>query len=896
MSVDASGPRTPRPAPDSVIPVPVFPAPAPAPGPGPAPGADSALRRVLARARDGKALDRDEAATLMRARGEQLDSLLGHAARVRDAGLVQAGRPGVITYSRKVFIPVTRLCRDRCAYCTFVTVPGRLDSMYLSPDEILQIARDGAALGCKEALFTLGDRPEDRWPQAREWLDAHGYDDTLSYVRAMAILVLEETGLLPHLNPGVLSWQDFQRLKPVAPSMGMMLETTAERLFTERGGPHFGSPDKDPKVRLRVLEDAGRSAVPFTTGILIGIGETLAERADAIFAIRQVAREYGGVQEVIVQNFRAKPDTRMRSAPDAELDDLAATIAVTRLVLGPGARIQAPPNLIGDQYQLILSAGIDDWGGVSPLTPDHVNPERPWPQLDDLAAQTAAGGFELRERLTIYPGYLREPWLDPRLAGHVAALADPATGLADPDARPRGLPWQEPDGGWGEALAGTGRTDLHVSIDTTGRTDDRRADFAEVYGDWDEVRSRIAPGAGTGAPSRLRTEVAAALRSAERDPAGISDAEALALLDADGPELEALAALADGLRADTVGDDVTFVVTRNINFTNVCYTGCRFCAFAQRRTDADAYTLSLSQVADRAEEAWAAGATEVCMQGGIHPDLPGTAYFDLAAEVKRRCPDLHVHAFSPMEVMNGASRTGMSVREWLIAAREAGVDSLPGTAAEILDDEVRWVLTKGKLPAAAWIEVITTAHELGIKTTSTMMYGHVDTPAHWVGHLRVLRGIQERTGGFTEFVPLPFVHASSPIYLAGLARPGPTRRENRAVHAVARIMLHGAIDNIQCSWVKLGEDACRDVLRGGVNDLGGTLMEETISRMAGSENGSYKTISDLRALVAPTGRPLRQRTTAYGLPSPERVAAATASDGVCEAVRGRRTALPLVEA
>jgi FO synthase len=678
--------------------------------------------------------------------------------------------------------------------------------------------------------------------------------------------------------------------------MGMMLETTAERLFTEKGGPHFGSPDKDPKVRLRVLEDAGRSAVPFTTGILIGIGETLAERADAIFAIRQVAREYGGVQEVIVQNFRAKPDTRMRSAPDAELDDLAATIAVARLVLGPGARIQAPPNLIGDQYQLILSAGIDDWGGVSPLTPDHVNPERPWPQLDDLAAQTAAGGFELRERLTIYPGYLREPWLDPRLAGHVAALADPATGLADAGARPRGLPWQEPDGGWGEALAGTGRTDLHVSIDTTGRTDDRRTDFAEVYGDWDEVRSRIAPGAGTGAPARLRTEVAAALRSAERDPAGISDGEALALLDADGPELEALAALADGLRADTVGDDVTFVVTRNINFTNVCYTGCRFCAFAQRRTDADAYTLSLSQVADRAQEAWAAGATEVCMQGGIHPDLPGTAYFDLAAEVKRRVPGMHVHAFSPMEVMNGSARTGMPVREWLIAAREAGVDSLPGTAAEILDDEVRWVLTKGKLPAAAWIEVITTAHELGIRTSSTMMYGHVDTPAHWVGHLRVLRGIQERTGGFTEFVPLPFVHASSPIYLAGLARPGPTRRENRAVHAVARIMLHGAIDNIQCSWVKLGEDGCRDVLRGGVNDLGGTLMEETISRMAGSENGSYKTISDLRALVAPTGRALRQRTTTYGQPAPERVTAAAASDGVCEAVRGRRTALPLVEA
>jgi FO synthase len=857
----------------------------------------SAIRRALARARDGKPLDQAEAAILLQARGSDLTALLGHAARIRDAGLAAAGRPGAVTYSRKVFIPLTRLCRDRCAYCTFVTVPHRLESPYLSPDEVLRIASEGAALGCKEALFTLGDRPEARWKQARQWLDAHGYDDTLSYVRAMAIRVLEETGLLPHLNPGVLSWQDFQRLKPVAPSMGMMLETTSTRLFSERGGAHFGSPDKDPAVRLRVLQDAGRSSVPFTTGILIGIGETLAERADSIFAIRQVAREYGGIQEVIVQNFRAKPDTRMRSAPDAELDDLAATIAVTRLVLGPSARIQAPPNLIGEEYRLILSAGIDDWGGVSPLTPDHVNPERPWPQIDELARQSKAGGFELTERLTIYPGYIREPWLDPRLAAHVAALADPVTGLAAAGAQPGGLPWQEPDGGWGDA----GRTDLHTSIDITGRTTDRRADFAEVYGDWHEVAARIDPAArrqpagAAGAPRRAPAEVMAALRSAERDPAGISDAEALALLDADGAELEALAALADALRRDASGDDISYVVTRNINFTNVCYTGCRFCAFAQRRTDADAYTLSVEQVGDRAAEAWEAGATEVCMQGGIHPDLPGTAYFDIAAEVKRRCPDLHVHAFSPMEVMNGVARTGLPVRDWLIRAREAGVDSLPGTAAEILDDDVRWVLTKGKLPAAAWIEVITTAHELGIRTTSTMMYGHVDTPAHWVGHLRVIRGIQDRTGGFTEFVLLPFVHASSPIYLAGMARPGPTRRENRAVHAMARLLLHGAISNIQCSWVKLGEQGCVDVLRGGVNDMGGTLMEETISRMAGSQNGSYKTISQLAALVAPTGRPLRQRTTLYGEPSADRMAAAAASDGVCASVRGSRAPLPLIQ-
>ncbi len=466
----------------------------------------SALRRALARARDGKTLDRSEATTLLQARGAQLDDLLAYAARTRDAGLEAAGRPGVITYSRKVFIPLTRLCRDRCGYCTFATVPHKLDSPYLSPDEVLEIARQGAEMGCKEALFTLGDRPEDRWKQAREWLDAHGYDDTLSYVRAMAIRVLEETGLLPHLNPGVLTWRDFQRLKPVAPSMGMMLETTATRLFSERGGPHFGSPDKDPAVRLRVLEDAGRTNVPFTTGILIGIGETVEERADAIFEIRRTMREYGAIQEVIVQNFRAKPDTKMRDTPDAELAELAATIAVTRLVLGPKARVQAPPNLVADQYALMLRAGIDDWGGVSPVTPDHVNPERPWPQIEELAEQTAESGFELRERLTIYPEYVRrgEPWLDPRLIGHVAALADPETGLAREDAVPAGRPWQEPDGGF-EA---SGRTDLHTSIDTAGRTSDRRDDFDEVYGDWDALKERMA------APQRFDADVKAALARA----------------------------------------------------------------------------------------------------------------------------------------------------------------------------------------------------------------------------------------------------------------------------------------------------------------------------------------------------------------------------------------------
>ncbi|MEU6738977.1 bifunctional FO biosynthesis protein CofGH [Streptosporangium sandarakinum] len=858
---------------------------------------DTATRRALARARDGKTLDVTEATVLLHATGEHLDALLEHAGRVRDAGLVAAGRPGVVTYSRKVFIPLTRLCRDRCGYCTFAVAPHRLESMYLGPDEVLDIARRGAELGCKEALFTLGDRPEDRWPQAREWLHAHGYDDTLSYVRAMAIRVLEETGLLPHLNPGVLSWRDLQRLKPVAPSMGMMLETTSRRLFEEKGGPHYGSPDKDPAVRLRVLEDAGRTNVPFTSGILIGIGETVAERAESLFALRAVAREYGGLQEVIVQNFRAKPDTAMRGMPDADLRELAATIAVARLVLGPRVRLQAPPNLVDGEHALMIRAGIDDWGGVSPLTPDHVNPERSWPQIDDLAARTAVAGFTLRERLTIYPEYVLagEPWLDPRLRGHVAALADPETGLAREGATPVGRPWQEPDGGF----AAAGRTDLHTAVDTEGRSRDRRDDFDHVYGDWDALRDRLPAGPPSGdrtgrAPAALLGEVSEALRRAASDPAGLTEEQALTLLDtagdadgagADDAALDELCRIADDLRRQAAGDDVTYVVNRNINFTNVCYTGCRFCAFAQRRTDADAYTLSLEQVADRAWEGWQAGATEVCMQGGIHPDMPGDAYFDLARAVKARVPDMHLHAFSPMEVVNGASRLDVSVEEWLAGAREAGVDSLPGTAAEILDDDVRWVLTKGKLPAAEWIEVITTAHRLGIPTTATMMYGHVDTHAHWVRHIRLIRRIQEETGGFTEFVPLPFVHTSAPIYLAGIARPGPTARENRAVHALARVLLHGAIGNIQCSWVKLRDDLCRQVLQGGVNDLGGTLMEETISRMAGSENGSFKTITEIAAMVAPTGRPVRQRTTSYGVPDAERLAAAAASDGVCRSVR-----------
>ena len=843
-------------------------------------------RRALARAERGVSLDLVEAGALLAATGGELDRLCAVAARVRDAGLVAAGRPGVVTYSPKVFIPVTRLCRDRCHYCTFVESPGQAGragrAPYLSPDEILAVAGQGAALGCLEALFTLGDRPEDRWPEARRWLDEQGYDSTLGYVRAMAVRVLEETGLLPHLNPGVMSWEEMNRLKPVSASMGMMLETTSARLFETRGEAHHGSPDKDPAVRSRVLEDAGRLAVPFTTGLLVGIGETLAERAETIFALRRVARQYGAVQEVIVQNFRAKPDTAMRHADDLGLDEYRAAIALTRVLMGPRMRVQAPPNLVDlAECRALLDAGVDDWGGVSPLTPDHVNPERPWPTIERLRALTAEAGLELRPRLTVHPEYVLagEPWLDPRVRTHVAALAD-GDGLARVGVRPVGLPWQEPDGA--PEAAGRGRTDLHTAIDTAGRSTDRRTDFDSVYGDWDVLREAVhdtevvqdnpvVPPA-SGRPSRPElSEGRAALRAAEADPAGLTDAQALTLMTAEGELLDQVCRLADDLRREAVGDEVTYVVNRNINFTNVCYVGCRFCAFAQRRTDADAYSLSLDQVADRAAEAWDLGATEVCMQGGIDPELPGTAYADLVAAVKARVPRMHVHAFSPMEIVNGASRRGVSIEEFLVELREAGLDTIPGTAAEILDDEVRWVLTKGKLPASTWIDVVGTAHRVGLRSSSTMMYGHVDNPRHWVRHLRVLRRLQDETGGFTEFVPLPFVHTSAPIYLAGVARPGPTARDNLAVHAMARILLHGSIENIQTSWVKLGVDGTRAMLRAGANDLGGTLMEETISRMAGSEHGSAKTVAELTAIGTGIGRPVRERTTTYGRPA--RVAA-----------------------
>jgi len=810
------------------------------------------VRRAIARTEAGKSVSLDDVTALLGSRGEDLTRLMVVAAQLRNLG-----HGSTVTYSRKVFIPLTMLCRDHCHYCTFAKPPAKLDEPFLAPGEVVAIAEAGRQLGCKEALFTLGDKPEDRYPEAKAWLEARGYASTLDYLRAVSIRVIEETGLLPHLNPGVMSYEDLARLKHVSASMGIMLETSSLRL-SEKGGPHFGSPDKVPAVRMRTIEDAGRLAIPFTTGILVGIGETGGERAESLFAIREAHHSYRHVQEVIVQNFRAKPRTAMQDAPEPADEEFLAAVATARIVLGPRMHVQAPPNLSDPEQRLcLLDAGIDDWGGVSPLTPDHVNPERPWPAIDALAATTAERGLELRERLAIYPEFALRP--DPFLAGKmrapVAALMND-DGLPFEGQRPAPIPWQDPDIEWKPR-----RIDLTFSKEPDAGL---RDDGGVIYGDFEPVAATRAWAERSTDPVRVERDVRLALSKAEAGRAcDITDEEAIALFEASGPSLEAVGRVADDLRREAVGDVVTYVVNRNINFTNVCYVGCRFCAFAQREIDPESYTLTLTEVADRAEEARNLGATEVCMQGGIHPDLPGTFYFDLLDAVKARVPDIHIHAYSPMEILAGSSKLGISFREFLTECRSRGLGTIPGTAAEILDDDVRWALTKGKLPADTWEEIVATAHGLGIRSSSTIMYGHVDAPPHWVFHIRRLARIQARTGGFTEFVPLPFVHQNAPIYLAGRARSGATAVENFRMHAVARILLDGSIPNIQVSWVKMGIEMSQRLLNAGANDFGGTLMEETISRMAGAEWGIALTREQIEEAIREIDRLPQQRTTEY---------------------------------
>ena len=745
-------------------------------------------------------------------------ALLAEAARLRDAG-----HGDVVSFSRKVFIPLTRLCRDSCHYCTFARPPVRGEPAYLSADEVLAIARQGAAAGCREALFTLGDKPERRYAAARRGLEALGHGSTISYLAEMAALVMAETGLLPHLNPGVMTADDIAALRRVSASQGIMLESVSARLC-RRGGPHFGSPDKAPAARLETIRQAGELAVPFTSGILIGIGETRAERIDALLALRDLHDRYGHIQEIIVQNFRAKPGTRMADAPEPDLDELLWTVAMARIAFGADMTIQAPPNLSPGAYARLIGAGLNDWGGVSPVTPDHVNPEAPWPHLDSLRRETEAAGKMLVERLAIYPPYARDAgrWLDAAVATSVLRAMD------------------------GDGFARDG--------------------------DWSPGLDMAAPATGPFI-GRADGGTAALIARAVADD-GLDEAGIATLFRARGAAFDAVCEAADGLRRDVNGDTVAYVVNRNINYTNVCYFRCKFCAFSKGRMSENLrgvpYDLARDEIARRTREAWARGATEVCLQGGIHPDYSGETYLDICRTVKAAAPGIHVHAFSPLEVAQGAATLGIPVAEFLERLREAGLGSLPGTAAEVLDDGVRAVLCPDKLSTAEWLEIIEQAHRIGLRTTATIMYGHMESYESWARHLLRLRGLQARTGGFTEFVPLPFVHMEAPIYLKGGARRGPTFREAVLMHAVSRLALHPLIPNIQTSWVKMGPDGARACLAAGANDLGGTLMNESISRAAGTQHGQEFPPERMEALIADMGRTPRQRLTTYASAPEER--------------------------
>ena len=778
------------------------------------------IEQLLKRACNGQLPSDDEALAL--ADFDDTATLAAAAAELRDAGFLN-----LVTYSKKVFIPLTHLCRDVCHYCTFAQTPSKLEAPYMSLSAVLDVARHGAQMGCKEALFTLGEKPELRYRAAREWLAEHGYATTLEYLREAAKAVLDETGLLPHLNPGNMTPAEIALLRPVSPSMGIMLESVAPRL-TEKGMPHYGSPDKVPAVRLQTLADAGAAKVPFTTGILIGIGETRLERVESLLAIRRIHADHGHIQEIIVQNFRAKPGTKMREAPEPDLNELLWTIAVARVLFGPTMSIQAPPNLSPGVLPQIVAAGIDDWGGVSPLTPDFVNPEAPWPHLDQLARETAAAGKVLHERLTIYPRFCGDvgKWVD---AGLQARVLDKIDG--------EGLP----------------RTDDWCPGDETSPP----ADVLE------RIEQR---------PRQVSADVETILaRAAARQDLG--EDEIVRLIRARGDDFNAVVQAADALRQQHNGKTVSYVVNRNINYTNICYFKCQFCAFSKGKLAENLrgrpYDLSADEIQRRTREAWQRGATEVCMQGGIHPEYTGATYVDILATVKQAVPEMHIHAFSPLEVWQGAATANLSLRDYLTQLKESGLGTLPGTAAEILDDEVRAIICPDKINTDQWLQVMETAHEVGFRTTATIMYGHVDRPEHWARHLIRVRDLQKKTGGFTEFVPLPFVHMEAPLYLKGRARRGPTFRESIIVHAVARLALHPHITNIQASWVKLGHTGVVAALNAGCNDLGGTLMNESITRAAGAGHGQETSPQRMIAMIESAGRMPRQRSTQYEDVAPE---------------------------
>ncbi len=797
---------------------------------------DSAvISAILEKARRGELPSSRDAATL--ADFEDTHALAETAAVLRDQGF-----GNTVTYSRKAFVPLTHLCRDVCHYCTFAQVPRKVKAPYLTLDEVLATAREGAALGCKELLFTLGEKPELRYKAARDALAEMGFESTLHYLKAAAELVFKETGMLPHLNPGTMTPEEIEWLREVSPSMGIMIESTSDRL-TEKGQPHYGSPDKIPAVRLQTLDDAGAAKVPFTTGILIGIGETRLERIESLLAIREIHERHSHVQEIIVQNFRAKPETLMAGAPEPDLNDLLWTIAVARIIFGSEMSIQAPPNLSPGVLPQLVNAGINDWGGVSPITPDFVNPEAPWPHLEDLRRETGVAGKALHERLTIYPKYASDldTWVAPEMHERMLEVID-ASGW------PRLDDWCPGD-----------------------QIDPPEQDLALINKQ----------------PRFVSKAVAAVLEKSDRGEA-FTESDLVTLFNARVDDFSAVVQKANALRQTTNGDVVSFVVNRNINYTNICYFKCQFCAFSKGKLSENLrgkpYDLTDEEIGRRVTEAWERGGTEVCMQGGIHPEYTGDTYLNIVRVIKEAQPDMHVHAFSPLEVWQGAATLGLDLHSYLRRVKDAGLDTLPGTAAEILDDEVRQVICEDKINTSQWLEVMKAAHEVGFKTTATVMYGHVEKPYHWARHLLRISALQAETGGFTEFVPLPFVHMEAPMYLKGKARKGPTFREAVLMHAVARIAFHGLIDNIQASWVKMGHEGVMACLNAGCNDLGGSLMNESITRAAGSAHGQETSPQQMHAMIQAAGRTARQRTTLYGDATQERIDTGLAAGELIEIV------------
>ncbi len=773
------------------------------------------LDRILQLAEQGQGLSDADSRELIRV--TDLEVLLPLATKVRDLA-----HPTAISYSRKVFVPLTHLCRDVCHYCTFAQVPRKLEVAYMSPEQVLEIARQGADAGCKEILFTLGDKPEARYKAAREGLKALGYGTTLEYLRAMAELVLTETGLFPHLNPGLMTREEMAALRKVSISMGIMLESASDRL-TEKGMPHYGSPDKVPARRLETIRLAGELGVPFTSGILIGIGETRAERIDSLLALRHASQDHGQIQELIIQNFRAKPGTKMVDAPEPDLDELLWTIAVARLLFGSEMNIQAPPNLSPGVFHRIIASGINDWGGVSPVTPDFVNPEAPWPHLEELAKETAREGKVLVERLAVYPSHLKslDRWIDSELQPLVRSELDGEGFVRRED-------WSA------GAVVKAPQTELNRVGQVPMRAPS--ADLAQIL---------------------------------DRASAGqrLAESEIVRLFKARGDELSHIYQAADKVRRDLVGDVVTYCVNRNINYTNVCYFKCQFCAFSKGKMSENLrgrpYDLAPDEIMRRTREAFDRGATEVCLQGGIHPEYTGQTYLDICHTIKQVVPQMHIHAFSPLEVWQGAKTLGKSLTEFLGELKEAGLGTLPGTAAEILDDEVRATLCPDKINTEQWLDVMRAAHEVGFNTTATIMYGHIERYEHVARHLLRIRDLQTETGGFTEFVILPFIHMEAPMYLKGGARKGPTFREALLIHAISRLVLNPVIKNIQASWTKLGHEGARACLNAGVNDLGGTLMNETITRAAGASHGQETSPEAMEALILSAGRIPQQRTTTY---------------------------------